>query len=584
MSLVAKPWRRVPETEKKHGVRQKTIRENPDLFAVTTPIQYEYLRALLEKHGHPNPDFFHSVCDALRDGAWPWVDIPDDYPLTWEARPRMLVEQRHRDFVQQYRDEEIAADRFSRSFGTKLLDGMYCMPIGVVPKPHTGDPPKLRQIDDMSAGKYSINSMIAKENSRIHLDNLHDLGREILSQNQLFPARQRIVYKSDVKGAYRIIPMAPEFQMFQAKRIEGELHLDRANVFGRSDAGHLFTDFNSLPLWIAEKETGNTHYAYMDDNYGVEFADQMSWYEPYQKTYPKAQADLLRLWDRLGIPHEEKKQVYGEVIEIIGFLVDPNAMSISLSEERRQKVVDYIEWFISQSRISVKDCMELTGYLNWTLNVFPLLKPGINPLWDEFRGGRHPHAKIHVNREMKLVLRWFSRWVRKLPGVLMMKSLYWGEEEADVVVYTDASTSKGFGIWFPRQRLAYFSDNPPVTAKSEIYYLESYAIVCALYIVSQWKDTTPSKIWIWTDSTNSAAMFNSLRARGRELNGLLLSAAQIILSSGWQHHVDIIPGKDNVIADALSRFDLDRVRLLEPDATITRYTLPNGIDLGALWE
>ena len=43
---------------------------------------------------------------------------------------------------------------------------------------------------------------------------------------------------------------------------------------------------------------------------------------------------LLLLWDELNIPHEEKKQIYGPIVAFVGFEVDPNAMTIFISDER----------------------------------------------------------------------------------------------------------------------------------------------------------------------------------------------------------------------------------------------------------
>ncbi|KAG6329912.1 hypothetical protein ID866_9177 [Astraeus odoratus] len=44
------------------------------------------------------------------------------------------------------------------------------------------------------------------------------------------------------------------------------------------------------------------------------------------KTLPQNMVKLLHLWDELGIPHKEHKQIYGPILPIIGFEVDPNLM------------------------------------------------------------------------------------------------------------------------------------------------------------------------------------------------------------------------------------------------------------------
>ncbi|KAF5310458.1 hypothetical protein D9611_012290 [Ephemerocybe angulata] len=58
-------------------------------------------------------------------------------------------------------------------------------------------------------------------------------------------------------------------------------------------------------------------------------------------------AKLLVLWDELGIPHKEKKQVWGAPLTVIGISVDPNLMSLTLPQEG---IVQYLEPFYPNAR------------------------------------------------------------------------------------------------------------------------------------------------------------------------------------------------------------------------------------------
>ena len=84
-------------------------------------------------------------------------------------------------------------------------------------------------------------------------------------------------------------------------------------------------------LWIAIFVKGiHDLFAYVDYSFSWEFADNMLWYEPYQKFLPVKQTKLLQLWDELQIPHEESKQVFCSLM-IISFNVDPNTMTVLYS-------------------------------------------------------------------------------------------------------------------------------------------------------------------------------------------------------------------------------------------------------------
>lgn len=43
--------------------------------------------------------------------------------------------------------------------------------------------------------------------------------------------------------------------------------------------------------------------------------------------------------DEIGLPHDKAKQEYAPVLRIVGFLVDPNLMHVSMNKEDREKLV-----------------------------------------------------------------------------------------------------------------------------------------------------------------------------------------------------------------------------------------------------
>ena len=72
---------------------------------------------------------------------------------------------------------------------------------------------------------------------------------------------------------------------------------------------------------------------YIDDNGSFTCVRDVIYYPRYDSYYPSDQTKLLLLWDELNIPHAKKKQIYGPIIPYVGFNVNPNAMTISLSDD-----------------------------------------------------------------------------------------------------------------------------------------------------------------------------------------------------------------------------------------------------------
>ncbi|EMD37573.1 hypothetical protein CERSUDRAFT_35702, partial [Gelatoporia subvermispora B] len=168
---------------------------------------------------------------------------------------------------------------------------------------------------------------------------------------------------------------------------------------------------------------------YVDDNFGAAESDELEYYEPYGYYYPRAQVCLLRVWDELGIPHEFKKQVYAPVIPIIGFAVDPNAMTVTMTAESKTALLEAINDFCgppgSRPRRTLREFLSLAGYANWAFNVFPLLKPSLSNLYDKMRGKDKMNATLHVNLALIDDLKWLERHIKASNGIHFFGAEEW---------------------------------------------------------------------------------------------------------------------------------------------------------------
>lgn len=171
----ALPLPSVPANKLLNLTALRTISLRPNLFQTVTPINVDHFSKLLEYH--PNCPFIDSVCHRLRHGFWPYADTSKpSYLFTWDNSARPIRDPAHAVFLTKQRDQEVLLGRWSESFGDVLLPGMYAMPLGVVPKPHST---KLRLVNDHSAGKYSLNSMIDRADTALKLDGIHDLSTSV---------------------------------------------------------------------------------------------------------------------------------------------------------------------------------------------------------------------------------------------------------------------------------------------------------------------------------------------------------------------------------------------------------------------
>jgi hypothetical protein len=98
------------------------------------------------------------------------------------------------------------------------------------------------------------------------------------------------------------------------------------------------------------------------------------YYPQYKWYFPTKQTKLLLLWDELDILHKEEKQVYGPIGLFISFDINPNAMTMSISNQRKGILLVSVAEFAQADRWhTLKEFLSIAGNINWYLTVFPLL-------------------------------------------------------------------------------------------------------------------------------------------------------------------------------------------------------------------
>ncbi|KAG2358293.1 hypothetical protein BDR07DRAFT_1295391 [Suillus spraguei] len=186
----------------------------------------------------------------------------------------------------------------------------------------------------------------------------------------------------------------------------------------------------SLVMWLAVFVQLILAYIYVDDSFSYARLGNYSFYEKYQKDLPSDMVKLLRLWDELGIPHEEKKQIFGSPLPVIGFNVDPQLMWVTLREELKARLVSELRTFAChQQRRTLWECEHIAGSLNWALNVVPLLRPGLAALYRKMEGKSQTKALVWLNRSIVDEILWVAEHLEHSDGIYLLKSVSWNSTD-----------------------------------------------------------------------------------------------------------------------------------------------------------
>ena len=348
-------------------------------------------------------------------------------------------------------------------------------------------------MNDHSAGPFSLNSMIAHEDVEgAKMDSISDLIGAIVRYKRCYPGTTLVLFKSDMSAAYRRLPLHPLWQIKQIVTVDDSQHVDRCTSFGGRGLCRDYTSFMGLVLWIAIFiKFISDLFGYIDNNFGFDEEGNVMWYEPYCCYYPTKQTKLLKLWDEISLPHDKAKQEYAPVLCIVGFLVDPKLMWVSMDGEDCDKLIQHIVNFtataIKGTRRTLQEFQQLAGWINWSFNVFPLLKPNLSNMYAKISGKTESHAKIFVSKVV---------------------DVDWSKQQADFIAYCDACLS-GLGFFFKGSKKGFQCVVPQCPPKDMIFYFEALAVVSIVEAVRQ-LPSIPQRLLIFSDNTNTVDIFHSL--------------------------------------------------------------------------
>ncbi|KAJ3816373.1 hypothetical protein F5880DRAFT_1494355 [Lentinula raphanica] len=136
---------------------------------------------------------------------------------------------------------------------------------------------------------------------------------------------------------------------------------------------------------------------YMDDFFGWDFAENLVFFHGQWR--PRRQVQLLLFWDVIRCPYEDLKQDAGSCLKIIGFLIDINAGTISITDESITELLSCIRIFLNHSsrKPPLRDWLRLCGHINWALNVLPWGQPALSELYSKISDKTGMRSGVPIN-------------------------------------------------------------------------------------------------------------------------------------------------------------------------------------------
>ena len=466
--------------------------------------------------------------------------------------------------------------KFSRGSGQRTNRGPFSFPpfenfqvspIGLVPKKHSN---KFRTIFHLSfpkSGTSSINHFIEKDDfslQYITIDNaiaaIHGFGSDCF------------MAKTDIESAFRLFPIHPDDWELLGMFWNGFYYFDKVLPFGLRSAPFIFNQLSDAIEWILLNNCSISFVCHILDDFLI--------IEPYAPSVPfdlpcqTSLSSMILTFKNLNVPiSAAKTEGPCKVIQFMGIVLDSHKMEARLPEDKVERIKTALHAFQSKRTTTLQELQSLIGTLNFACKVIPPGRPFLQRMIGLTRGVKKPHHHIKLTTGFYKDIEMWSMFIEQWNGVGLFMSSKWDTSET-LSLFTDASGSIGYGgffqnSWFQGKWLPHQSLGQPGMS---ILWQELFAINIACHLWGpHW---TSKRIKFYCDNLGVVEVINSRKSKIPRVMDLVRDLTLCTLRHNFFFRAVNVPGKNNNIADSLSRFQMERFRQLAPQCNVTPDPIP----------
>ena len=275
-----------------------------------------------------------------------------------------------------------------------------------------------------------------------------------------------------------------------------------------------------------------------------------------------AMRTFLQVFQDLKIPLSAKKTVGPvTVLEYLGFILDSENMEVRLPSDKLIRIRYLIGEFTHRKSCTKRELLSILGHLNFACKVVHPGRSFISHIIALSTTVKQLHYYIKLNAEFRSDLAMWSKFLSDWNGV----SFFLDDDitlAADINLYTDA-TDKSFGGIFNNAWFQGYFPEDLFREQTSMALFELYPIVmaCQMWGSAWW---CKKRILINCDNESTVFIINKGRSKIESIMKFMRKLTFIAASNNFVIHAKHVPGKDNNIADAISRFQVSRFRSLAP--------------------
>ena len=470
----------------------------------------------------------------------------------------------HPEIVDSKLEKEMQADRIRGPFDHPPIDNLKVSPLGVIPKKQPGEFRMIHHLSFPDGG--SVNDFIPPEYCSVHYATVDDAVRMIK-----YLGKDAVLAKTDVRSAFRIIPVHPSDYHLLGLKWRGKFYVDCCLPMGCASSCKIFEGLSTAMEWVARTKLGIPNMIHILDDFLI--------IEQSRSACTASLQRFLHFCEDIGVPMApEKTEGPDQVLTFAGIELDCREHEARLPKDKIEKCLEAIQIFLTRKKVTLKELQSLIGLLNFACSVIIPGRVFIRRLINLTMGVKKPHHYIRLTSETRKDLRLWESFLESFNGKSFFLEQNWSSSHS-LCFYTDAAQSCGYGIIFGTQWV--YGEWPKAWKEHNICFLEFFPIVVGLIL---WSNILKNKrVLFWTDNESIVHVINRHTAKDTKLLGLLRTMVLICLRNNILFRARHIKGEKNVLADSLSRLQVDKFKAMSRGMHPTPTLLPAHL-LPENWE
>ncbi len=413
-----------------------------------------------------------------------------------------------------------------------------------VPKKDTG---VRRVIHDLSFPRgNSVNSHIPRHFCTVSYETIDDCVNIIAS---LGPGC--LIAKGDIKDAFYTCRIQESSYHFLGFHWNSQFYFQKTLPMGASISCKDFELFSCAVQWILIQKLGVKHMSHILDDF-------MFFGKAGSRDCELSLTKFLKLSDSLGIPIKHEKTVHPSTeVELHGIWFDTVCMKMSVPLDKVVKAQALISNMLQAKKVTLRTLQSLNGLLNFLSRVIKCGRTFLCRLYDVTKGISISTRLVHITREARSDLRAWAVLLHHFNGTRIIKEIDWSAP--DWKLFSDASGSGFAGVF---GNLWFQGSFPDEWKEKSIAVRE---LVPVYYAMLLWNENFKScNVVFNVDNLSVVCVLNTQTSPDHAIMSLLRRIIVIAMLQDINICGVHIPGRHNVIADLLSRFQVAKALAMGP--------------------